>query len=249
MRPHRRYGEQWSGPGSLRTLWNSSGVSTSETTHTLVWKKNKRILLKLFIFLFLIANMNLYRIDPICYVLYFSIFQIRKLWVIQIKSFSKVTHLVDEAVRIWFYQSKIYFPPVQCSLSDPEDSFWPSIVGNSLSAKPSDRVWSLNHTLQLAPPLSLSKIHEFQGSWWGSTACHPESSGRSLLPPGVWLHEGCLQIFIVYLLYLCIYLPLTVLDHHGCARAFSSCGDQGLLSSRGAWASLWSTGSRVYALQ
>lgn len=102
--------------------------------------------------------MNLYRIDPICYVLYFSILQIRRLWVIQIKSFSKVTHLVDEAVRIWFCQSKIYFPPVQYSLSDPEDSLWPSIVGNSLSARPSDSVWSLNHTLQLAPPLSLSKI-------------------------------------------------------------------------------------------
>ena len=28
------------------------------------------------------------------------ILQIRKLWVIQIKSFLKVTHLVDEAIRI-----------------------------------------------------------------------------------------------------------------------------------------------------
>ena len=183
--------------------------------------------------------MNLYRIDPIRYVLYFSILQIRKLWVIQIKSFSKVTHLVDKAVRIWFCQSKIYFPPVQYSFSDPEDSLWPSIVGNSLSAKPSDSVLSLNHILQLAPPLSLSKIKFMSSKGHGVAQLH--FTLRVL--GGRCCHQGsdCMRalykFFKVYLLCLCIYFFLAVLDHHCCARAFSSCGDRGLLSSGGAWAS------------
>ena len=37
--------------------------------------------------------------------------------------------------------------------------------------------------------------------------------------------------------YLFVYFTLTVLGLHCCVRAFSGCGEQGLLTSCGAWAS------------